>query len=180
MSANRTSTIAPFEVMTLPASVALVVAVLGPSHVLKLRNRVRMDLSRHRYFPAVAVTWLEATAVAKALGSRLPTEDEWEFLALISVGRSGPLNAVSRSSVGVPQLAPSLAHRSILSPAWPEDEYGVRGVGRVCEWTSSIGFQDYEAPLFKCGEAYGRNPATRTVQWADGFFGDLTFRCVRG
>jgi formylglycine-generating enzyme required for sulfatase activity len=88
--------------------------------------------------PAVGVSWTDAGRVCSALGGRLPTEAEWEYLA-----RGGRDTQYPWGDQWEPRRANYFfplgdGHEfPVAEPAMPANGYGLRNtVGNVWEWVS--------------------------------------------
>ena len=89
--------------------------------------------------PATNVSWFAARAFLKAQGKRLPTLDEWEFVARADerqIDATGDPEFRKRILAWYSKPAPDILPASGTMPA---NIYGVRGLhGLVWEWTSDF------------------------------------------
>jgi formylglycine-generating enzyme required for sulfatase activity len=87
----------------------------------------------HPNYPVVSVSWEDATAYAEWVGARLPTEQEWEYVATNGGTTTRPWG----------DEEPTKAHKAdVLTPIGHEpknvSKLGVRDlVGKVWQWTST-------------------------------------------
>ncbi|QJE95113.1 formylglycine-generating enzyme family protein [Luteolibacter luteus] len=125
--------------------------------------------------PVTNVSWFAARAFLKAQGKRLPTLDEWEFVARADERRVDATGEgefrkriLTWYSKPMPEVLPS-------AESMPANIYGVRGMhGLVWEWTSNFvasmsGGESRsdgspEGPLFCGGAATDPNQA---IEYAD-------------
>ncbi len=89
--------------------------------------------------PVTSVSWFAARAFLKSVGKRLPTVDEWEFVARAdekSVNSSQDPEFKTRILAWYSRPEPAVLPDATAMPA---DIYGVRGMhGVVWEWTSNF------------------------------------------
>jgi serine/threonine protein kinase len=144
-------------------------------------NRNAFD---HLDDPVVHVSWTDARAYCEWEGSRLPSEDEWEYLARGTKRRAFPwgnewdstrLRDVNATSIG---LEPVGSHPSGATPDGIVDL-----AGSVWEWTSTTSGTG-ERRIFKGGSWMDRIPAYfRSAAFSDDVPDyssiSLGFRCAR-
>jgi len=144
-------------------------------------NRNAFD---HLDDPVVHVSWTDARAYCEWAGSRLPSEDEWEYVARGTKRRAFPwgdewdstrLRDVNANSIG---LEPVGSHPSGATPDGILDL-----AGSVWEWTSTTSGTD-ERRIFKGGSWTDRIPAYfRSAAFSDDVPDyssiSLGFRCAR-
>lgn len=124
-------------------------------------------------YPMEDITWFEAEKTCKAVGGRLPTEEEWEYSA-----RAGSKRALYGGNTNVAHYGRGTTERvgTLSSNAW--GLYDV--LGNVWEWTATTvadGTKVIRGGSFASTEKDIRVSA-RHWKAPSAHFHDLGFRCV--
>jgi formylglycine-generating enzyme required for sulfatase activity len=181
----------------------------GPVDVLNLSKDCNAAKPDKRSFPINCVDWKEATAFCAWAKKRLPTEEEWEFVARggdeqrkFAWGSEPPgakrLNArgpeFNENRVGKTMYSESDGfHFTAPVGSFPagDSRWGLHDMaGNVWEWTSSGYSEDYEKPrtpefiVNRGGGWLSIDPtnargAVRSKELPTSRLLDLGFRCVR-
>ncbi|MBO0861836.1 MAG: SUMF1/EgtB/PvdO family nonheme iron enzyme [Chloracidobacterium sp.] len=104
-----------------------------------------IQIPSERDLPVTGVTWAEADNYCRALGKRLPTEEEWEFAARGQDGRLYPWG-----NVFDPHKA-NLTGKLLPVGSYPDGDspFGVSDMsGNAMEWTNSD-FKTYPGSLYQ-------------------------------
>jgi formylglycine-generating enzyme required for sulfatase activity len=139
--------------------------------------------------PINCLDWDQSTAYCAAVGKRLPTEEEWEYAARGTDGRTwswgngAPPEGVCRDRV---------KQGTCAVDAVPVDSpFGLRGMaGNVWEWTASGYSENYskkretERRVYRGGSFYEENldhmrATTRNRRTTNTAFDYIGFRCAR-
>jgi serine/threonine-protein kinase len=144
--------------------------------------------------PVVTVSWHDATAYAKWVGKRLPTEKEWEWAARAEKewewaargglkGKKYPWGnqepSASRANYGRKRRNPTAVGN------YPANGYGLHDMaGNVWEWCQDWYDRDKEHRVLR-GGSWDDDPITLRVSFRGGDYpddrrNDVGFRCVSG
>jgi formylglycine-generating enzyme len=147
--------IAAFAIDTVPVSQAQFLA-FAKKHP-RLAPQFLKNATSSATMPATRVSWYAAEAYCKARGARLPTTNEWEYVALASEKQ--------RNASGQPafrqralELAMKADPRRFMIGSGMRNAWGVRDIhGGLTEWTHDFGHHKH-----------GASCAAGTVQTGDG------------
>ncbi len=144
--------------------------------------------------PVTGVTWDAASAYAKWVGKRLPTEEEWEFAARGTDGRRYPWgNQWLAGLANASGASRDMADVGTYKGASPFGTFDM--VGNAWEWTNS-GFKTYPSGQLPKkvaddlkvirGGSYASNSSQATTTYRRGWrasgeddYGNTGFRCVK-